>query len=272
MGGYFDHPAANAECLAGDGWLYSCDLGFLHDGHLVLTGRAKEVLIVRGANFHCYELEDAVGALPGVATARVAATSVRDERAGTEVLLLYFVPLEPLALAALPHLHEDGVLLEVLRRLIVAVRSAVASAFGLLPRYAIPLPELAFHRTTSGKIMRGALRAAFLRGEHSCASAALDLALDGASEFAFPDFFAAPAWVPKPPPAAPARATRVLLLAPPPLLGGLTEEVLIKQQIRLMEPVGQIVDHQQLGSGSAAGQASQQLRFPAGIEAVVIGH
>ena len=39
------------------------------------------------------------------------------------------------------------------------------------------------------------------------------------------------------------------------LLGGLTEKVLIQQQIRLMRAVGQIVDHQQLRRGLAAGQA-----------------
>ena len=39
---------------------------------------------MRGANYHCYEIEDAVGALSGVATARVGATSVRDAAAATE--------------------------------------------------------------------------------------------------------------------------------------------------------------------------------------------
>ena len=43
MRGYHDHPAANAECMVGDGWLDSGDLGLLHRGRLVLTGRAKEV-------------------------------------------------------------------------------------------------------------------------------------------------------------------------------------------------------------------------------------
>ena len=65
----------------------------LQEGRLFLTGRAKEVLILRGANFHCYELEDTVGALPGIATARVAATSVRDASTGTEALLIFFVVL-----------------------------------------------------------------------------------------------------------------------------------------------------------------------------------
>ena len=56
------------------------------------------------------------------------------------------------------------------------------------------------------------------------------------------------------------------------LLGGLTEKVLIEQQIGLVGPVGQIVDHQQPRGGIAAGQASEQLGFPVGIQAVVICH
>lgn len=124
-------------------------------------------------------------------------------------------------------MHEGGVLIEALRRLVVAVRAAVAAAFGLEPRYVIPLGESAFQRTTSGKIMRAAMRAAFLRGTHARACAALDLALDSAPGFAFPDFFAAPLWVPRPPP-PPLACGRpcVLLLAPPPLLAsGLCEAI-----------------------------------------------
>ena len=34
----------------------------------MLTGRAKELVIVRGANFYCYEVEDAAATVAGVAT------------------------------------------------------------------------------------------------------------------------------------------------------------------------------------------------------------
>ena len=186
------------------------------------------MLIVRGANFHCYEIEDAIGALAGIATARVAATSVRDEVHGTEALLIFFVPSERLAISALSHLHLDGVLIEALRLLVLAVLKAVSSAFGLTPRYAIPLADVAFPRTTSGKIMRGTMRASFLHGAYNRARTALDLALDDASTCAFPDYFAAPVWVRRPPhhvdalPGVDQR--RVLLLAPPSHADGLRQD------------------------------------------------
>ena len=124
---------------------------------------------------------------------------------------------------ALPHLHEDGVLVEGLRRLLLAVRSHVASAFGLTPRYVVPLTEGAFPRTTSGKIQRAAMQQAFLRGSFATASAALDRAL-GTSSLSAPDFFAAPVWMrkqpalPSPPlppaPAAEGGVSSVVWLAP----------------------------------------------------------
>ena len=196
MRGYHEHPSATAESMVGDGWLETGDLGFIHQGRLVLTGRAKEMVIVRGANFYCYEVEDAAAAVAGVATARVAATSVRDERLGTEVLLVFFVPSEPVHVQGLELLHADGVLVEPLRRLVAAVRSHLGAAIGLVPRYAVPVAEGDFHRTTAGKIQRGAFRRSFETGSYWRALTALDLALL-ATELAVPDFFAVPVLLPR---------------------------------------------------------------------------
>eukprot|EP00966_Prymnesium_polylepis_P282345 6524237-Prymnesium_polylepis.1 len=90
MGGYYNHPVANAESFVGDDWFDSGDLGSIHNGRLFLTGRAKEMIIIRGANYYCYEIEDVVMQLPGMIPARVAATSAYSESAGTEELLIFF--------------------------------------------------------------------------------------------------------------------------------------------------------------------------------------
>ncbi|MFI5003029.1 MAG: fatty acyl-AMP ligase, partial [Reyranellales bacterium] len=50
MPGYFNDPEASREALTPDGWLDTGDLGYMLDGEIVLTGRAKDLIIVNGRN------------------------------------------------------------------------------------------------------------------------------------------------------------------------------------------------------------------------------
>lgn len=49
-----------------DGWLLTGDLGFLSDGELFVTGRAKDVVILRGRNHAPQDIEHAADTVPGV--------------------------------------------------------------------------------------------------------------------------------------------------------------------------------------------------------------
>ncbi|HEY6005512.1 MAG TPA: AMP-binding protein, partial [Anaeromyxobacter sp.] len=53
---YLGDPAATAQALRG-GWLDTADLGFVRDGELYVHGRAKDVVVVRGANHAPEEFE-----------------------------------------------------------------------------------------------------------------------------------------------------------------------------------------------------------------------
>jgi acyl-CoA synthetase (AMP-forming)/AMP-acid ligase II len=64
--GYTD-PALTAEAFADGGWFRTGDLGHLRDdGHLVLTGRLKDVIIRKGENISAREIEELVFAHPKV--------------------------------------------------------------------------------------------------------------------------------------------------------------------------------------------------------------
>jgi acyl-CoA synthetase (AMP-forming)/AMP-acid ligase II len=64
--GYLD-PAQTAEAFDEDGFLRTGDLGFLTgSGHLVLTGRLKDVIIRKGENISAKEIEDLLHTHPGV--------------------------------------------------------------------------------------------------------------------------------------------------------------------------------------------------------------
>ena len=56
--GYTD-PSLDAEAFDDEGWFRTGDLGHLDpDGHVVLTGRLKDVIIRKGENISAKEIED----------------------------------------------------------------------------------------------------------------------------------------------------------------------------------------------------------------------
>jgi acyl-CoA synthetase (AMP-forming)/AMP-acid ligase II len=66
--GYWNAPEATAAVFRarradqpdGSFWLRSGDLGFVRDGHLHVTGRRKDLIILRGENYYPQDLEWAV--------------------------------------------------------------------------------------------------------------------------------------------------------------------------------------------------------------------
>ncbi len=188
--GYLHNDEANRETLVGDGWLSSGDLGFLREGRLTITGRQKETLVVRGANFYCYEIEDAVSAVPGVEPTFAAACAVDDPEAGSGGIALFFVP------------RSAGVDAELLR----AVREKVSADFGVSPAYILPIDKERFPKTTSGKIQRGQLKADLVQGRFDEVIKRVDLV--AGNDRTMPAWFHRPAWTRLDLPVRPARSGR----------------------------------------------------------------
>ena len=147
--GYYNDSRATAEALV-DGWLHTGDLGFVQGGELYLTGRLKDLLIVRGQNIMPHELEWlAEGDAGAGAGCRSAAFSVARSPDGEEVVLILEVT------------DRDP---DALGRLAGSVRTRIGRELGL------PVADLVFvrrgriPRTTSGKVRRIELRELYLEG------------------------------------------------------------------------------------------------------------
>ncbi|AYC40491.1 class I adenylate-forming enzyme family protein [Streptomyces griseorubiginosus] len=81
--GYLD-PAQTAEAFDEEGYLRTGDLGHLTaTGHLVLTGRLKDVIIRKGENISAKEIEDLLAAHPAVGD--VAVIGLPDAERGERV-------------------------------------------------------------------------------------------------------------------------------------------------------------------------------------------
>ena len=116
-------------------WLRTGDLGFLHDGELFICGRAKDLIIVRGLNYHPQDIERIVEQDPAIRPGCVAAFAV--EKEGGEALA---VVAELRSAARRPDT-------EALNRSLGQRLGIVADAFVYIPARTIP-------KTSSGKIIR----------------------------------------------------------------------------------------------------------------------
>ena len=90
MAGYYKLPDQTAEVLDDEGYFHTGDMGrFDADGHLYITGRIKEMLIIAGENVFPREIEEVLNAHPSVLDSAVI--GVQDPTRGE--LPLAFVEL-----------------------------------------------------------------------------------------------------------------------------------------------------------------------------------
>ncbi|MBM3273631.1 MAG: thioester reductase domain-containing protein [Candidatus Sericytochromatia bacterium] len=127
-------------------WLRTGDLGFLNGGELFICGRKKDVIIVRGQNYHPQDIELLVEADPRVRKGGVAAFGHDDD--GREKVVVVAELADP---KALPDSREVNS--RVIRNLGLAV-----DAFVFIHARSIP-------KTSSGKIQRHLARRRFLEGK-----------------------------------------------------------------------------------------------------------
>jgi fatty-acyl-CoA synthase len=83
--GYFKDPEATARTFRADG-LHTGDVGFFTEGSLFISGRKRDLIVIRGKKHHAEFIENAICQTPSIRVGRAAAFAAR--RAGTEELVL----------------------------------------------------------------------------------------------------------------------------------------------------------------------------------------
>ncbi len=148
--GYYRNAEATAR-LFRDGWLDSGDYAYLVEGEAYLTGRVKDLIIRGGRNLYPYELEEAVGEIPGVRKGCVAVFASTDPANATERLVVMAETRE-----------QDEAVREALRQ---RINEAAIDVIGMPADEIMLAPPHSVMKTSSGKIRRAASREAFERGE-----------------------------------------------------------------------------------------------------------
>ena len=179
--GYWRRPGDSRRVLRaslpGDDRSYvrTGDLGFIADGELYVTGRSKELLIIRGRNYYPVDLERSVEeSHPDVRRGGVAAVSIRG--ANDE---------ERLAIVAEVRRRSKADLTQIL----ADIRNAIVSEHELRPARVVLVPEGRLPRTTSGKTQRLLIASQLETGELKAIAdwQASGAQWDGSFEVAMPE-------------------------------------------------------------------------------------
>ena len=94
--GYFRRDDLNAGLFDADGFFNTGDLGYVdEDGHVYVTGRMKDLIIIGGKNVYPQDVEQVVNQVPGVHPGRVVSFGVPMRDLGTEGLVVLVESDEP---------------------------------------------------------------------------------------------------------------------------------------------------------------------------------
>lgn len=155
--GYWNRPRETSHIFqaylkkTGEGpFLRTGDLGFLLDGELFVTGRLKDLIIIRGRNCHPQDIElTAESSHPGLRAGCGAAFGVDVD--GVERLVV---------VQEVKREHRHGNTAEML----TAIRQAIFQQHQLRSYTVVLIHPTTIPKTSSGKIQRHAARASFLNG------------------------------------------------------------------------------------------------------------
>ena len=149
MSGYFHNEEATTASVGGDGFLDTGDMGYWLDGEIVITGRAKDLILHNGRNIWPQDIEWAAEQIEPLRSGDVAAFAVEGDDGEDEVTVLVQCRV------------QDQPAIEALRHQVSAIvhRSAgVECRVVMVPPKSLPF-------TSSGKLSRAGAKQKFLSGE-----------------------------------------------------------------------------------------------------------
>ncbi len=156
--GYWNNPEETARTFGGilretgEGpFLRTGDLGFVKDGELFVTGRLKDLLIIRGRNHYPQDIERTVEQCHGLLR-RGGAAAFSVVQAGEE------------AVVVIQEVERQATMLDI-EEVAGTIRAAVSAQHDLHVFAIMFIKAGGLPKTSSGKVQRRACREAFIKGE-----------------------------------------------------------------------------------------------------------
>lgn len=161
--GYWNLHEATEEhfkaCLADSGegpFLRTGDLGFIEDGQLFVTGRRKELIIIKGRNLYPHDIEDVIAVSHEALEGCNGAAFSLDINGEEKLVVVHEIARRHLDTACA-------------REILLCAREAVVRNFDVQLHDLVLLKPKTIPRTTSGKIQRNLCRTLYRQGALSVA-------------------------------------------------------------------------------------------------------
>jgi acyl-CoA synthetase (AMP-forming)/AMP-acid ligase II len=138
MTGYLGRPDATRTAVR-NGWLDTGDLGYIDEGELYVVGRAKDVIVIRGANHDPVAIESCLTGIEGLRPGCAVAVGFTPAGAPGEELLVLA--------ERYPGADDAGITSQI--------SSEISARTGLRPHAVRLLAPGTLPRTSSGKLRRG---------------------------------------------------------------------------------------------------------------------
>jgi fatty-acyl-CoA synthase len=149
MDGYFENAEATQAIMTVDGYMDTGDMGYWLDGEIVITGRAKDLILHNGRNIWPQDIEWAAEQIEPLRNGDAAAFAVEGEDGEDDVVVLVHCRL------------ADAAEMEDLRRKVAAVvhqTAGIECAVVLVAPKSLPF-------TSSGKLSRAGAKDGYLTGD-----------------------------------------------------------------------------------------------------------
>lgn len=171
--GYWNRPEETGQTFrayladTGEGpFLRTGDLGFIRDGEVFITGRIKDLIIIRGRNIYPHDGEATVERTLDFVAANTCAAFATAHRDGERLTLVIEADRATVSTARKAgHRVEAGGSIPQLDDLVERVRQTIADEFDVTPHAVNFVRPGTFPRTSSDKVQRRACRQGFERGE-----------------------------------------------------------------------------------------------------------
>ncbi|MBN3527359.1 AMP-binding protein [Paenibacillus apiarius] len=165
--GYWGAPAGSeatfAACLSDTGegpFLRTGDLGFIHEGELYITGRLKDLIIIRGQNYYPHDIEEiAASCHPEINAASTAAFSI-DVHGNEELVVLCEMNREFKHAVQRQQLDMDMCLRDITRH----IKTKIIEKLQLHAYDVQIVKPLHIPKTSSNKIQRRKCKDMYLNG------------------------------------------------------------------------------------------------------------